>query len=200
MLARVSRKRAPVHPMTDNLDKTVAAISYLINEAREAGDAVTQYAIVKSIFLADRSHLNKYGRPVTFDNYVAMKDGPVPSLAYNLLKDNPDAKRTHDVAIPWDRKPAPHISPRAFIYEIHADRVHIDALSPSDIDELKAAFVVIKSLGFQQIRRLTHEDQAYIEAWEEGGSSKSYPISYSMLFDVPNPSAAETLSFFSKYV
>ena len=55
---------------------------------------ITQYDIVKSLFLADKAHLNRYGRPITFDNYFAMKDGPVPNLAYNLLKrDNYSLRR-----------------------------------------------------------------------------------------------------------
>ena len=77
--------------------------------------------------------------------------------------------------------------------------VSIEALSPSDIEELRAALVIIKSLTFSQIRRLTHEDQAYLEAWEDEGDPR-YPMSYSMLFDVPNPMAAEALSFLSKHV
>ena len=200
MLARVQRKRAPVHSMTPNLDKIIAAISYIISEANAGGEVVTQYDIVKSLFLADRSHLNKYGRPVTFDNYVAMKDGPVPSCAYDLLKDDPEAVRRGNIHIPWDRSPAPHISHRAFVFDIPTDRVSVDALSPSDIEELRAALTVIKSLGFQQVRRLTHEDQAYIEAWDEEGDAKRYPMSYSLLFDVPNSSAAEALAFLSKHV
>jgi len=62
--------------------KILNPVMYIIQQTPN----LTQYYIVKAIFLADKSHLGKYGRPVTFDNYVAMKLGPVPSFTYNLLK------------------------------------------------------------------------------------------------------------------
>ena len=81
MLARIpthelTRRRAPVHTMTPNTDRIIAAIAVVIKEARQANAVVTQYDILKALFLADRAHLNKFGRPITFDNYVAMKDVP----------------------------------------------------------------------------------------------------------------------------
>ena len=63
-------------------DRILAAALFLMNEY----PGITQYQIVKSIFFADERHLNTYGRPVTFDNYVAMPRGPVPSLVLDLLK------------------------------------------------------------------------------------------------------------------
>jgi hypothetical protein len=57
-------------------NRILAAMLFLMNEH----PGLTQCQIVKSIFLADEQHLNTYGRPVTFDNYVAMPRGPVPSL------------------------------------------------------------------------------------------------------------------------
>ena len=103
MLARAPRKRAPLYKMTPNAQKIIAAVSYLISEGLAAGYKITQYDIVKSVFLADRSHLNKYGRPVTFDNYFAMKDGPVATLTYDLLKCDADQARRYEVEIPWHR-------------------------------------------------------------------------------------------------
>jgi len=186
--------------MTPNVERIIAAISYVIDEARERGYRVTQYDISKSLFLADRSHLNKFGRPVTFDNYVAMENGPVPSLSYDFLKEDAGAIRRYRVAIPWTRTPAPDISPRAYSYEISKTQVITDALSPSDLDELRAAIIVVKSLGFQQVRRLTHDDQAYIEAWDGEAEAKNNHMSLSLMFDVPNEEAAKELAFLSKHL
>ena len=38
------------------------------------------------MFLAEKYHLVRYGRPITGDRYDAMKDGPVPSFTYDLFK------------------------------------------------------------------------------------------------------------------
>jgi uncharacterized phage-associated protein len=41
---------------------------------------------IKLLFFADRYHLRKYGRPLTNDDYRAMKCGPVGSLARDIAK------------------------------------------------------------------------------------------------------------------
>jgi len=195
----VRRQRAPLHALTPHVEKIVAAIVVLLKEAKRRGLPATQYDIVKSLFLADRGHLNKYGRPITFDNYVAMKDGPVPSLAYNFLKEDATSLRRHGQKLPWRRKAARDLGVRAFAFEIESDNVDTSVLSPSDVEELKAAFTIVKALGFRQVRKLTHEDQAYIEAWEDDGPSNGYKMSLSLLFDVPNEELAGELAFLSKH-
>lgn len=194
------QQRAPVHSLTPNVQRIVAAISVIIDEARAASQRVTQYDIVKSLFLADRSSLNKYGRPITFDNYVAMKDGPVPSLSYNFLKEDGNTLRSWKIPLPWKRTKAPELGERCYTFEIAPEKVDRDSLSPSDVAELKSALTIVKSLGFRQVRKLTHEDQAYVDAWDAEGIAKSYPMSLSLLFDVPNDELAEEVAFLSKHI
>ena len=66
--------------------KILESLIFLISEASKRGHRPTQYDLVKSIFIADLWHMNKHGRPITFDNHVAMEHGPVPSEAYDMLK------------------------------------------------------------------------------------------------------------------
>ena len=147
-------------------------------------------------------HLNKYGRPITFDNYVAMKHGPVPSLAYDLLKENATAREfwRNRAQLPWHRREAPEIGEGCFSYETPARVFSDEVLSETDVEELKACLTVVKALHFHQIRKLTHEDQAYLDAWEDDGVSQQYPMSYALLFDAPNDEKAEELSFLSKHI
>ncbi len=198
-MARI-RNRAPIHPMAPNVPRIVAAISYVIHEARKRNQCVTQYDIVKTLFLADRASLNKFGRPITFDNYVAMKDGPVPSTSYNLLKSDDRTLRRCKITLPWTSKPAPSEGKNACAFEISAADVKVDSLSPSDMEQLSDALTVVKSLGFTQVRKLTHDDPAYVEAWDSEGMNKSYSMSYSLLFDIPNDELAKDLSFLSKHI
>jgi len=44
------------------------------------------YHILKIIYFADKAHLSRYGRFINGDSYVAMKDGPVPSQSYDIIK------------------------------------------------------------------------------------------------------------------
>ncbi len=47
--------------------------------AEQAGGAINKLKALKLIYFADRYHLRKYGRPITNDEYFAMKLGPVAS-------------------------------------------------------------------------------------------------------------------------
>ncbi|HBP60233.1 MAG TPA: hypothetical protein DD668_11675 [Alphaproteobacteria bacterium] len=76
-----------------NTAKIRESVLFLLNNTSAGLD---QYKIAKAIFLADVGHLNKFGRPITYDNYVAMKFGPVPSKTYDLLRHKPESL---DVAI-----------------------------------------------------------------------------------------------------
>ena len=40
------------------------------------------------LFYADLAHFQKYFRPILGDQYCAMKNGPVPSFAYDVIKRN----------------------------------------------------------------------------------------------------------------
>jgi len=44
------------------------------------------HSVSKLLYFADKIHLERYGRFITGDDYVAMKHGPVPSGTYDLMK------------------------------------------------------------------------------------------------------------------
>lgn len=185
--------------MKPNVDRIVAALYFVMSEAQRRGRSVSQYDLVKTLFLADRAHLNEWGRPVTFDNYCAMFHGPVPSLAYDLLKGNEKAMRDHHLhGLPW--KSVAHVkSTRHFSPVDDALNPH-DFLSESDIEALANSLGVVQSLGFGQIRRLTHEDPAYVDAWREDGGRAAYAMKLGLLFEEPNFEQAATLAEYSSYV
>src|SRR5688500_9482554 len=62
-------------------EKSLAVATYL---AARTGE--TMYTILKMIYVADRFHLERYGRPITGDNFVAMKEGACPSKIYDSMK------------------------------------------------------------------------------------------------------------------
>ena len=193
--------RAPITPLRPNVDKIVASISYLVRTASASGLQITQYDIVKSLFLADKAHLNKYGRPITFDNYSAMKDGPVPSLSYNFLKrDQFCMKRLGIKDFPWSSEAAPRISENAEVFSPKEGvSTKEDSLSESDIEELQVALLKVEQLGFKQVRKLTHDDPAYLEAWQENADVRSFPMSLSLLFEKANEEEARNIEFLSKH-
>jgi hypothetical protein len=162
-------KQAPAHKLpTLKVDKrkVVEAVLFVLENFL----GFSQYDIVKTIFLADKAHLKRYGRPVTFDNYFAMENGPVPSFTYEMLKPDFDFRKELGedrpfVSVPDSKKPNIH----KFVGVRR--KANAEFLSETDKDILKEAASTIQLLDFDQIRRLTHEDPAYKEAWSRRGGA-----------------------------
>jgi hypothetical protein len=187
--------------LTPNESKIIAAIHWIIAEANKKGRAPSQYDVVKTLFLADREHLNEWGRPITYDNYVAMNHGPVPSLAYNLLKSNEKAMRDHRIShLPWQSNPAPSGKGKLLFTTDDAGFEYHDFLSESDTEALDISLKIVLKLGFGQIRRLTHEDPAYVDAWRVDGDRKAYDMKLELLFENPDADRAELLAMLSANV
>jgi uncharacterized phage-associated protein len=193
-------KQPPIFKTEPAIEKIVEGILFLVNLASKRNQELTQYDIVKSLFLADKSHLNKYGRPVTFDNYVAMEHGPVPSFAYSVLKHDCDVRMFNPANSPWDRVDGAHPTNPRVMYFKNPKRQHsVEILSDSDVEALGSAYATAKSLTFGQLRKLTHDDPAYIVAWGDG-ESQNAPMSYGMLFDTPDFEEAEQVQFASQHI
>jgi len=54
--------------------------------AQLEGNDINYMKAVKLIYIADKVHLRVYGRSITNDSYVAMKNGPVPSRTLDIIK------------------------------------------------------------------------------------------------------------------
>lgn len=184
-----------------NKRKILEAVLFLIELGGEDGAYPTQYDIVKSVFAADIFHLKKYGRPVTFDNYSALPFGPVPSETYDMLKPNYNAADLGEAQWPlWDRKQAPELAMNAYRYCRPKRSANKRKLSHSDMAELKAAFELVKQLGFEGTRDWTHDHPAYIDAWNRRGSGKSSPMDYVRLVDGHDNELVQELAHASNYM
>jgi len=176
-----------------NKDKTLNSLLFLISEANRRERRLTQYDLVKTLFLADRAHLNKYGRPITFDRYVAMKDGPVASFAYDCLKPSFDWSVFNLGAAPWHAEK----DGRKYWFSPSETKPNLRKISNSDQEHLVDALVSVMSLTFGQIRRLTHDDPAYVAAWRDNGG-RSFPMDVELLLDDPSEDAIEDLTYLSE--
>ncbi len=66
-----------------NFKKSIQVLNFF---ARKEGGSINKMKAIKLIWLADRAHLRKYGRPITNDRYYAMQYGPVPSNTKDLCE------------------------------------------------------------------------------------------------------------------
>jgi len=196
-----SRQKTPPATLKPNYKKILEAILFLINESERRGLYVTEYDIDKAVFLADVKHLNEYGRPITFDNYVAMVHGPVPSATRDILQPTFKGKPHFREEWPlWDRQPSPSDGAKAFKFIKPKRKENLRILSKSDVSALTDALLVVKSLRFSGVKDLTHKHPAYLDAWVENGTRGAYEMNYSKLFESPDEDILEDLVFSSKHM
>ena len=178
-----------------NREKVLAALLFLISEASRRGKRPSQYDLVKALFLGDKSHLNNFGRPITFDQYVAMDHGPVPSFSYNCLK--PDFNWNAAFGIP----DAPWVSEaEGKVHRFSPGNAEPDLrkLSKSDLDALSDAMGTILSLTFGQIRRLTHDERAYVTAWKDEEDQHAFPMDMGLLLDDDSDEGRDDLQYLAE--
>ena len=135
-------------------EKAVEAILYLSKRVSES----EIYGICKLLYLVDKTSLERYGRFVFGESYVAMKEGATPFKAYDMLK---KARR----------KPIDGLKVEG--NQIIALReANMDCLSKSDVECLNQ---IIESFGKAPYlaRREAAHDAAWEKAWNERGISGS---------------------------
>jgi uncharacterized phage-associated protein len=71
-----------IRPKVFEAEKALEVVVFLAS----ALDDPTFHSISKALYCADRKHLERYGRLICGDHYIAMKYGPVPSHIYDMLK------------------------------------------------------------------------------------------------------------------
>lgn len=141
-----------LQPFEFNEDLAIETILYITNRV----NSPTFHRISKIMYFADKIHLEKYGRFICGDNYVAMKHGPVPSGTYDILK-----------AVRFNLFPSifPSIKEKvteAFgvtNYTITPYRdADIDQFSDSDLECLDYAIEKYGDKTFGELTYLSHDD------------------------------------------
>lgn len=182
--------------LTPNARKILESVLLLIREGEKAARPVTQYEIVKSIFLADTSHLNEFGRPVTFDNYSALKFGPVPETTYNMLKGDFAWAAVGLTGAPWERR---LLGGSVYNYVDAVRDADTKVLSRSDVAALRRGLEYVRANGFGGTRDETHKHPAYKQAWDSRGTKNAQRMDYSLLFDEPDPAGAQEIAYASAH-
>ncbi|NEP57940.1 MAG: SocA family protein [Symploca sp. SIO2G7] len=138
-----------------NLEKGIETIVYLSEKLAEPD----LYRILKIIYFANKEHLEKYGRFICGDSYIAMEHGPVSSEIYNLF----NAVKGEKV---WISNEAISQAKASFTvedqYKIKDIRSpNLDIFSDSDLECLNYALEQYSSLSLDELEHLSHD-----EAWK----------------------------------
>jgi len=137
---------------TFNYKKATQALNWF---ALKSDGKINKMKALKLVYFADRYHLRKYGRLITNDNYVAMKNGAVPSSTRDILqKTGFIGTREKDYA-------------NRFIlttgYDLESNVSPDDnVFSQSDIEAIQFAWRRFGHLGKYAIAQLTHKYPEWI--------------------------------------
>ena len=155
-----------------NLDKALAVVLYLaIRTPRPSF-----MSIAKLMYFADKTFLERYGRLISSDCYVARQHGPVPSRTYHLLRDS-ETYSAHGFKV--------------------VDDYFIEAISAPDLGELAGREVecldeIITRFGAAPLWYLQQlsQDRAWQSVWEQARragqkqENESPPIPEAALLDM----------------
>ncbi|MFN8318439.1 MAG: Panacea domain-containing protein [Saprospiraceae bacterium] len=151
--------------------KSVQCLVYI---AQQLGvDEVNKMKTLKLIWLADRIHLLKYGRPITCASYLAMKNGPVASEIRDILELNSafsDQRRSYINEFILT-------VPKSYNYSVTGS-IDLDEFSDSDLDCLDIILAHFGKLDEFQLSDLSHEypEWAKFEAQLEAGEIKAHKM------------------------
>jgi uncharacterized phage-associated protein len=162
-------------------EKIVELLLYLAHKRPNAD----KYQAVKFFYLADSEHLNRYGRPITFETYFALPFGPVASHAMDLLEG--DARAFEEAGIedlPFEIEVTLDKRGKPITYIREPKRnVDLDVFSKSD---LKVFDEILRKYGdktFDELFRITHDHPAYVKAWGRRGAKKNAAMRYDEMVD-----------------
>ena len=168
-------------------EKALEALVWIASE----WPGVTRYFACKTLYFADVAHLNDFGCPISGDEYVAMKNGPVPSFFYNLMKnETPDEDIKKDFErsieiIKVEEEKNPGIK--------NSRKPDLDCFSKCETEYLKSALDYCKSKSLGELLNETHKHPAWINARERGKTSKNPSMDYEDMVRQDHPHREELL-------
>lgn len=156
---------------TPNPNKILEALVWIASEHPGLGF----YHYAKIFFYADKEHLNRFARPIFGDRYIRMSNGPVPSLAYDMLKREPvfDPEMEQLISESLQLKKSKKKWPIVYT----GRKPDLSQFSETDRECMKNAMANCHSKPFPQLRRETHREKAYIAANENS------EMDYSLMID-----------------
>jgi uncharacterized phage-associated protein len=158
--------------------KATQAINYF---ALKCGGKIDEMKALKLIFFADRYHLRKYVRPITNDEYFAMKRGPVASSVKDIVEfSNFLGEEERLYASKYIRKTG--------MYEVESIEPVADIVfSDSDLEALEYSYAHFGSEGPFDISDITHKYPEWKKHENSLSTCSRIQMSYLDFFEDPVP-------------
>ena len=145
------------------------AVGYLIEKH---GGRLNYMKLIKLLYIADREMINQVGYPITGDSYCSMKNGPVLSRLYDLIR----GKGCGSDQIAWNR-----IFKTIEEYDLTRSDdgvLELGDLTPREISILGCVSDKFRDHTQFELCDHLHDKQLFPEVeWEESGNtSRQLPI------------------------
>lgn len=162
-------------------DKIVELLLYLAHKVPGAD----KYQAVKFFYLADKEHLSKYGRPISFDTYYALWYGPVASNVMDLLeKDEYTLSLAGISALPFETEIYTSENGKDIVRLGKPLREYdLDVFSRSDLRVFDEVIATYRQASFSELMKETHSHDAYKKAWGRKGDSKRALMHYDEMIE-----------------
>lgn len=150
----------------EDILKIKATLLYIAGKFENGIDYIKLF---KLLYLAQKAHLSKYGRPIVNDDFYAMKAGPAPSVMYNICK-VADGERSEQCledaarSISVETKKMPRGNDVKHVKVCEAP--DMDELSTSDIECIDEVYTKYGKLSSSKLSTITH-DSAWVKNWDE---------------------------------
>lgn len=159
-----------------NQEKATQALNFF---AQKEGGAINKTKALKLVFLADRYHLRKYGRPITNDKYLAMKLGPVGSTTKDIAEVN-------DYLDPGQRE---YVAQFITVIDSNCfksiEEIDYKVFSKSDIEALEFAWNEFGHFQWNDLAEYTHDYPEWKKHEKELKIFPKVPMDYENFFEDP---------------
>lgn len=169
-----------VHARIFDREKALEAILFVAKHLKSP----TLHSVSKILYLADKRHLQDYGRLICGDRWIAMEYGPVPSAIYDMMKVADGRER---VDADWDEiiRDALEVKNGRDLKPKRAANTNL--LAESEIDCIHKTIAKYGKKTFGQLTDITHD-----EAWKRTPDNKAMPLE-AIARTLPN--ATEVVSY-----
>lgn len=160
-----------------SVKKTIQVLNYL-QENAGATDFIT---LLKLVFFADRKMLRTWGIPITYDQYYAMKRGPVCSKTkdilnkkYDYLSISESDRELINIAIEKKEK-----------NQIYIKNIGYSSLSPADKVALNFTINTFKKFSGKELIEITHDYPEWKKYEKQLESKKRMKMNFDDFFENP---------------
>lgn len=146
---------------------------------------IDYYHLFKILYFADLKHLSKWGTKILPDDFHALNYGPVPTLLYDLVKNNANNIKLQSVfneSVKFAGDDAPNVM-------LAKKKVDMDYLSKSEVEALDESIKENVNLTFAELKVKSHD-----MAWENAFTRGNHKMSLLDMAEVANADS-DTLAY-----